>query len=124
MHARGDMVDQQRRLQSVSWTWALGWLLASMGFVISDAYSSPNRGLTAAYLLGFIGWGIGAAGTVRYIHHRFGGEIHVVVLSMIGWGAGAVVAVALGLRWLEEWNAGFFGPIFGAALGGAIGGAL
>ena len=93
-----------------------------MGFVISDVYSSPNRGLTAAYLLGFCGWAVGAVGTVRYVRQQSHSTVSVIVLAATGWAIGASVAVGVGLEWLHEWNAGYWGPIMGTATGGAIGG--
>ena len=115
---------QKREPQSIAWAWAAGWLLVSMGQAISDVYSSPNRGLTAYYLLGFAGWIIGAAGTLRYMRRKFGADANVTALSAAGWTVGAVVAVVLGLFFLHTWNAGFLGPLAAAALGAAIGGAL
>jgi hypothetical protein len=89
------MIHRQRTPRSVSWAWAAGWFLASVGLVLSDVSSSLNRGLAAAYVLG-----------------------------SAGWASGGLVAVVVGLRWSEEWHAGFMGPIVAGALGGAIGGAL
>lgn len=118
------MINQQRQIKSIAWAWAAGWVLASMGQVISDVFSSPNRGLTAFYVLGFAGWATGAAGTIRYVRNRFGADVKVTALSAAGWGFGALAAVVLGLFWMETWNVGFLGSIAGPALGGAIGGAL
>lgn len=118
------MFFKEPQIREVAWAWALGWFLASVGSVISDVSSTPNRGLAAAYMLGLLGWTIGGAGTVRYIRQQFGADAKVVALSAIGWGVGALLAVQLGLAWQQEWNAGFWGPIFGAAIGGTIGGAL
>ena len=118
------MIEGRRLRQSVAWAWAAGWFLASSGFVISDVYSRPNRGLTAAYLLGFSGWAVGAASTIRYVRQRVGADVQVVALSVAGWGVGAFVAVVFGLKWLEEWSPGFLGPVVAAAIGGVIGGAL
>jgi hypothetical protein len=91
------MINRRREFQSVAWALVAGWVLASMGQVISDVYSLSNRGLTAAYVLGFAGWTIGAAGTIRYVRHRLGANVHVIALSVAGWGVGALVAVVLGL---------------------------
>jgi hypothetical protein len=110
--------------QLISWAWAAGWFLVSMGMTISDVYSSPNRGLTIAYVMGFAGWAIGAAVTINYMQHQFVTNVYITGLSMAGWTVGALVAVALGLYWLQTWDAGFWGPIVAAAIGGAIGGAL
>jgi hypothetical protein len=87
-------------------------------------YSLPNRGLTALYVFGFAGWTIGAAGTIRYVRHRFGADVYIIALSVAGWVVGALVAVVLGLFRAETWNVGFLGLIVGPAVGGAIGGAL
>ena len=95
-----------------------------MGSMISDVFSSPNRGLTAYYALGIVGWAIGAAGTIRYLRHQFGVDVKVIALSVAGWCVGALVSVVLGLFWMFTWNLGFWGSPLGAALGGAIGGAL
>ena len=40
----------------IPWAWAAGWALVSLGMMLSDVYSSPNRGLTEYYLLGCAGW--------------------------------------------------------------------
>jgi hypothetical protein len=119
-----DMIDHRRQIRSAAWTWAIGWFMATVGLVISDVYSTPNRGLIAAYLLGLLGWAVGGAGTIRYVRRRFGGDGYVVALSAAGWGVGALLAVVLGLVWQDEWSPGFWGPILGAAIGGSIGGAL
>ncbi len=96
-----------------------------MGQVILYVYSTnPNDISPVTYVLGFAGWAIGAAGTIRYVRHRFGADAYVIALSVAGWSVGALVAVVLGLFWLQTWNVAFFGPIVGVALGGAIGGAL
>jgi len=108
----------------VAWAWAAGWVLVSMGQTISDVYSLPNRGLTALYVLGFAGWAIGATGTIRYVRHRFGADVYVIALSVAGWGVGSLVAVVLGLFWMQTWNMGFLAMIVSPALGGALGGAL
>jgi hypothetical protein len=118
------MSTKSVKFHSVTWAWALGWLLASMGQVLSGVYNLPNRGLTAFYLLGFAGWAIGAAGTLRYMRLRFGAEARVVALSAAGWMAGALSALVLGLFWMSTWNIGFLGPPVAVALGGAIGGGL
>jgi|GEM_PF-6589574 len=117
-------MNKTRKLPSVAWAWAAGWFLASLGLVISDAYSSPNRGLAAAYLLGLAGWGVGAAGTIRYMRQKFGPDTTVIAISAAGWVIGSLVAVFLGLFWGERWDPGILGPIVAAALGGAIGGGL
>lgn len=118
------MAGQKRPLRSIAWAWAAGWALASIGLTVSDAYSSPNRGLAAAYGLGFAGWAFGAAVTVRLICQRSRADVYVMALSIAGWSVGTLVAVVVGLAWLFEWDLGFFGPIVAAALGGAIGGGL
>jgi hypothetical protein len=118
------MITQRPKFQSVAWTWAAGWMLVSLGVVLSGVYNSPNRGLTAFYGLGFAGWVIGAAGTIRYVHQRFGADARMIALSAVGWGGGALVAVLLGLFWMFRWDTGFLGPLLAAALGGAIGGAF
>ena len=118
------MFNRQPKIQSVAWAWAIGWSLVSMGMVISDVYSSPNRGLIAYYVLGVTGWIIGVVGTIRYMRHMFGVDVHMIALSVTGWGVGALVAMVLGLFWMETWNLGFLGSPVGVALGGAIGGAL
>ncbi|OGN97757.1 MAG: hypothetical protein A2Z71_05790 [Chloroflexi bacterium RBG_13_50_21] len=118
------MFNRQPKIQSVAWAWAIGWSLVSMGMVISDVYSSPNRGLIAYYVLGVTGWIIGVVGTIRYMRHMFGVDVHMIALSVTGWGVGALVAMVLGLFWMETWNLGFLGSPVGVALGAAIGGAL
>lgn len=118
------MINGRRKFQSVAWAWAAGWVLVSMGQTISDVYSLPNRGLTALYVLGFAGWAIGATGTIRYVRHRFGADVYVIALSVAGWGVGSLVAVVLGLFWMQTWNMGFLAMIVSPALGGALGGAL
>jgi hypothetical protein len=118
------MNHRHPKILSVAWAWSAGWALASVGMSISDVYSSPNRGLAAFLMLGFAGWAIGAAGTIRYVRLRFGADIPVIVLSVAGWVVGALVAVVLGLLWMETWNLGYLGLPVGAALGGAIGGTL
>jgi len=119
------MVNRRPKLISVAWAWAAGWVLASMGQLILYMYSTnPNDISPAVYVLGFAGWVIGAAGTIRYVRHRFEADVYVIALSVVGWGVGALVAVVLGLFWLQTWNVAFFGPIVGAAIGGAIGGAF
>jgi len=121
------MIKQQKKFWSIAWAWAAGWVLLSMGQVISGVYNSPNNGLTAFHVLGFTGWGIGAAGTIRYVRQRFGVDVYVTALSAAGWCIGALVAVALWLFWAdkaETWQIGFLGPIVGPGLGGAIGGAF
>jgi len=90
--------------------------------VISDVYSSPNRGWTAAYLFGFAGWAIGAAVTVSFIRRQYGVNGYLTVLSIAGWAIGAFIALALGFSWMFMWNGGFWGPIVATALGGVIGG--
>ena len=92
--------------------------------MLSDVYSNPNRGFAAAYVLGFAGWAVGAAGTIRHIRERWHPNIRLVALAVAGWGLGALVATVVGLVWLRYWDLGFIGPILGAALGGGIGGAL
>ena len=92
--------------------------------VISDVYSSPNRGWTAAYVLGFAGWTIGAAVTIDYVRRQFGANGYLTALSIAGWAIGAFIALVLGFSWMYMWNGGYWGPIVAAALGGAIGGGL
>jgi hypothetical protein len=92
--------------------------------VISDVYSTPNRGWVAAYVLGFIGWTIGAAVTIAYVRRQFGANGYLTALSIAGWAIGAFTALVLGFSWMFMWNGGFWGPIVAAALGGAIGGGL
>ncbi len=118
------MISQRRMFQSIPWAWAAGWTLVSTGMVISDGYSNPNRGWTAAYVLGFAGWALGAAVTISYIRLQLGKNNYATALSVAGWAVGALVAVVLGLSWLQTWDAGYWGPIMAAAFGGAIGGAF
>jgi hypothetical protein len=59
------MSHRWRKVQSIAWAWAARWALVSLGMVISDVYSSPNRGLPVAYSLGFAGWAIGSAVRIR-----------------------------------------------------------
>jgi len=47
--------DRQHHVLSIAW--AAAWAMASLGMVLSDVYSQPNRGLGAAFILGFVGWG-------------------------------------------------------------------
>ena len=115
---------ERRSFQSVAWAWAAGWSLISLGFVISDVYSTPNRGLTAAYLLGVIGWAIGSVVTIRYVRQPFGAKGVPVALSAAGWALGGLVTIVLGLDWLENGRLAFLGPIVATGMGGAIGGAL
>lgn len=116
------MINHRRNYQLIAWAWGAGWLLVSIGMVISGVYSSPDSGLTTAYVLGFAGWAIGAAVTIRYLRQQFGSNVYLTGLSIAGWAVGAFVAVVIGLSWLHTWNAGFWGPIVGTAIGGAIGG--
>lgn len=118
------MVSQRRLFQSIPWAWAAAWALASTGMIISDGYSDPNRGWTAAYVLGFAGWLIGASVTIGYVHRQYGANGYITALRISGWSIEAFVAVVLGYSWLQTWNGGYWGPIVAAALGGAIGGAL
>jgi hypothetical protein len=120
------MINRKREYLSIAWAWAAGWTLVSIGQVISDVYSIPDTDLTAYYALGFVGWTIGAAGTIRYLHNRFEANVHVIALSVLGWGVGALVAVGLMpfmALWAETRQLGFLGPILSPVLGGAIGGA-
>ncbi len=118
------MINHRRNYQLIAWAWGAGWLLVSMGTAISGVYSNPNSGLTAAYVLGFAGWAIGAAVTIHYVRQQFGKNVFLTGLSIAGWAVGAFVAVVIGLLWLHTWDAGFWGPIVGTAIGGAIGGGL
>jgi hypothetical protein len=118
------MADIQQKFPSISWAWAAGWFIASLGQSLSDVYSNPNRGLAAYYVLGFAGWAIGATGTIRYMTQKFRVDGNVSVLSAAGWGFGALASLVLGLSWAYTWNLGFLGLPLGVALGGAIGGAL
>ncbi len=118
------MVNQRRNYQLIAWAWGAGWLLVSMGLVLSDVYSSPNRGLTAFYVLGFAGWAIGAAFTIHYVRQPMGANVYLTGLSIAGWAAGALVALVLGFSWMQIWNGGFWGLIVAAAIGGAIGAGL
>ncbi len=118
------MTNRQPKIQFIAWAWAASWILASLGQAISDVYSSPNRGLIGFYVLGFAGWAIGAAVTIDYVRRQFEANGYVIALSVAGWGIGALVAVMLGLFWMETWNLGFLGLPVAAALGGTIGGAL
>jgi hypothetical protein len=117
------MTRPQLRISTVGWAWAAGWALAAAGLAISDVYSTPNRGMLAAYSFGIAGWIIGAAGTSRYLR-RCGSTPSVVVFCAAGWSAGALVAVLLGQAWLADWRLGYWGPIVSAALGGSVGGAF
>ena len=118
------MTHSPRNYQLIAWAWAAGWALVSTGMMIADIYSSPERDFTAAYVLGLAGWAIGSAVTIVYVRRQYGTNVYITGLSIAGWVAGALVAVVLGLFWLQTWDAGFWGPIVGAAIGGAIGGAL
>jgi hypothetical protein len=125
--ARCEMRPQKPKLLSVSLAWGIGWLLVSLGQTISNALSIPNSGMTAAYLLGFAGWGIGAVATIRYVHHKFATGRSAIVLSAIGWGIGAFVAVVLMpsvARLAENAMLGFLGPTGSPILGSVIGGAF
>lgn len=118
------MITQRRKFNTIAWGWAAGWALALSGQALSDVFSNPNRGLTAYYVLGFVGWAIGAAGTIQFIRQRFGADGNVTALSAAGWGLGALTALVFGLTWMQTWNLGFLGSPVAAALGGTIGGAL
>jgi hypothetical protein len=118
------MANIQRLYRAIPWAWAAAWVLVNMGQVLSDVTSRPNRGLTAAYVLGFAGWAIGAGSVLRYLRRRYEADPVVIALSAAGWGAGAFTAVALSLFWADRMNPGFLGLILGPALGGAIGGTL
>lgn len=118
------MSDRRDDVRSIAWAWAAGWVLVSIGQAISDVYSSPNRGLTAYYVLGLAGWIIGAAGTIRFVFRQFKAGASVLALSAAGWTAGSLMAVVWGLSLVERGDAGFWGLIAGPVLGGAIGGAL
>ena len=87
------MINHRRNYQLIAWAWGAGWLLVSMGMAISGVYSSPNSGLTAAYVLGFAGWTIGAAVTIHYVRQQFGKNVYLTGLSIAGWAVGAFVAV-------------------------------
>jgi hypothetical protein len=117
-----EMTHRRQIIHPIAWAWAAGWVLVSTGMVISDVYSSPNRGWTAAYVLGFAGWTIGAAVTIAYVRRQFGANGYLTALSIAGWAIGAFTALVLGFSWMFMWNGGFWGPIVAAALGGAIGG--
>ncbi len=117
------MAAPQPRVQTVAWAWAAGWALAAAGMSISDVYSTPNRGLIAAYSLGVIGWVTGGTETLRH-RGRFEVTAPGTTVSIAGWILGALAAVALGQRWLVEWNLAYWGPIVSAGLGGTIGGAF
>lgn len=117
-------MTNQRLYRSIPWAWAATWVLVSMGQVVSDLYSRPNRGLTTWYVLGFAGWAIGAVSIIGYVRRRYEANGAVIALSAAGWGAGAFVALVLSLVWAEKMNPPFFAIILGPALGGAIGGAL
>jgi len=117
-------IDQRPKFWSVAWAWAAAWVLVSIGQMVSGVYNLPNYGLMAYYLLGFAGWAIGAAGTIRYLHQRFGADAHRMALRAAGWAAGALVALWFGLFWAQTWDAGFLGLILGPALGAVIGGAF
>lgn len=118
------MTPRRRIIHPIAWAWAVGWVLVSTGMVISDVYSSPNRGWMAAYVLGFAGWAIGAAGTVSFVQRQYGANGYLTALSIAGWAIGAFTALVLGFSWMFMWNGGYWGPIVAAALGGAIGGGL
>ena len=118
------MTGRRVAARSIAWAWAAGWLLVSLGQAISDVYSSPNRGLTAYYILGLAGWIVGAAGTLRFVHRRFNAGALVLALGAAGWIIGALLAVVWGLSLAEKGAAGFWGLIAGPVLGGGIGGAL
>jgi hypothetical protein len=92
--------------------------------VLSDVYSRPNRGMGAAFILGFVGWGLGAAGTIQHLRKRHRPAHTRVILAVIAWIIGASIAVIAGLTWLETFSPGFIGPILSAALGGVIGGSM
>jgi hypothetical protein len=118
------MTHRRQIIHPIAWAWAAGWVLVSMGRVISDVYSSPNRGWTAAYVLGFAGWTIGAAVTIDYVRRQFRANGYLTALGIAGWSIGAFTALVLGFSWMFIWNGGYWGPIVAAALGGAIGGGL
>jgi hypothetical protein len=118
------MTQRRQIIRPIAWAWASGWALVSMGRVISDVYSTPNRGWTAAYVLGFVGWTIGAAGTIDYVRRQYAMSGYLLALSIAGWSIGAFTALVLGFSWMFMWNGGYWGPIVAAALGSAIGGGL
>src|SRR4030042_481170 len=84
------MINHRRNYQLIAWAWGAGWLLVSMGTAISGVYSNPNSGLTAAYVLGFAGWIIGAAVTIHYVRQQFGKNVYLTGLSIAGWAVGAL----------------------------------
>jgi hypothetical protein len=118
------MTHRRQIIHPIAWAWAAGWVLVRTGMVISDVYSSPNRGWTAAYLFGFAGWAIGATVTIGYVRRQFGANGYLTALSISGWAIGAFTALVIGFSWMFMWNGGFWGPIVAAALGGAIGSGL
>jgi hypothetical protein len=118
------MNQTQRKYLSVTWAWAAGWLLVSIGQQIWGVNNLPNQGLAPLFILGFGGWAIGAVFTIRYMRQRFDADVRVTALRSVGWGAGALVAVLLGWYLAQSWDAGFLGLLVAPAIGALIGGAL
>ena len=108
----------------IPWAWAVGWMLVSLGMVISDVFSRPSRGMAAYSLLGFAGWAVGAAGTIFFVRRRYEAGSAVLLLSALGWVLGGLAALVLGASWMTQWNVGFLASPVAIAIGGAAGGGL
>ena len=122
-----DVLNQKPERITVALAWAAGWLLFSMGQMLSGMYNLPNNGETAFTVLGLAGWAIAAAFTIRYLRRHSGADARITALSVVGWSAGTLEAVILWSFWAhtaENWQAGFLGPVLSPTLGGLIGGAL
>ena len=106
---------QARRL--IPWAWSAAWLLAGLGFWISDLSSLPSRSPFAYIALNAAGWAIAG-----FVTASAAGDTPARTIRLAGWLVPGLASIPFSMLWLRSWNVGFLGPIAALGLAGLFGG--
>ncbi len=101
----------------IPWAWSAAWLLAGLGFWISDLSSLPSRSPFAYIALSAAGWAIAG-----FVTASAAGEAPARTIRLVGWLVPGLASIPLSMLWLRSWNVGFLGPIAALGLAGLLGG--